>query len=123
MMETTRPVPKEEAVAILRDSPRVCFVRAADGVQALNSTIEMMRDLGRPRGDLWEVAVWEDALTSDGNELFLVYQVHNEAIVVPETIDAIRAMTRLQTNGLASIAKTDAALGIRRDFLKRAAGI
>jgi glyceraldehyde-3-phosphate dehydrogenase (NAD(P)) len=122
MMEMTRPVPKEEAVAILQASPRVCFVRAADGIQALNSTIEMMRDLGRPRGDLWEVAVWEDALTAEGNELFLVYQVHNEAIVVPETIDAIRAMTRLETDGLASIAKTDVALGIRKDFLPPPAG-
>jgi len=41
-------------------------VRADDGVVALNSVIELMRDLRRPRADLWEVAVWEDALASDG---------------------------------------------------------
>jgi glyceraldehyde-3-phosphate dehydrogenase (NAD(P)) len=43
--------------------------------------------------------------------------VHNEAIVIPETIDAIRALTGLETDGARSIAKTDAALGIRKDLL------
>ena len=49
----------------LRDAPRIAFVRADRGVVALNSVIELMRDLGRPRGDMWEVAVWEDALAAD----------------------------------------------------------
>jgi len=44
-------------------------------------------------------------------------QVHNEAIVTPETVDAIRAMTGLESDGARSIAKTDAALGIRKDLL------
>ena len=44
-------------------------------------------------------------------------QVHNEAIVTPETVDAIRAMTGLESSGARSIAKTDAALEIRKDLL------
>jgi len=52
-----------------------------------------------------------------GKRVFLTYQVHNEAIVIPETIDAIRALTRLETEGARSIAKTDAALGVRKDLL------
>ena len=79
--------------------------------------IEMMRDLGRPRGDLWEVAVWEDSLGVEGTEVFLTYQVHNEAIVIPETIDAIRALTGLETDGARSVAKTDATLGVRKDLM------
>jgi glyceraldehyde-3-phosphate dehydrogenase (NAD(P)) len=43
--------------------------------------------------------------------------VFNEAIVVPETIDAIRALAGHLTDGAASIALTDRTLGIRRDFL------
>ncbi|NMR32579.1 type II glyceraldehyde-3-phosphate dehydrogenase, partial [Arthrobacter sp. SF27] len=74
-------------------APRIAFIRMADGLVALNSTIELMNDLGRPRGDMWEVAVWEDLVTVQGDEAFLTYQVDNEAIVVPETIDAIRALT------------------------------
>jgi glyceraldehyde-3-phosphate dehydrogenase (NAD(P)) len=77
----------------------------------------MMADLGRPRGDMWEVGLWEDGLTVNGNELFYNYQVYNQAIVVPETIDAIRAITGIERNGAASIAKTDAALGLMRQFV------
>jgi glyceraldehyde-3-phosphate dehydrogenase (NAD(P)) len=76
-----------------------------------------MRDLERPRGDMWEVAVWEDALAADDRDLYLTYQVHNEAIVVPENIDCIRALTGLETEGPASIWKTDGALGITKTFL------
>lgn len=50
MIETTRPVTREAALEILREAPRVAFVRAADGAAALNSVIEVARDLGRPRG-------------------------------------------------------------------------
>jgi glyceraldehyde-3-phosphate dehydrogenase (NAD(P)) len=117
MIETTRPISREDALDILHQSPRVAFVRAADGIAAPNSVIELMRDVGRPRGDLWEVAVWEDSLSVEGSEVFLTYQVHNEAIVIPETIDAIRALTGLEPDGGRSIAKTDAALGIRKDLM------
>ena len=120
MVETTRPVSVEELRSALSAEPRVAFVRASDGLVALNSVVELMRDLGRPRGDMWEVAVWEDALASDGRELYLTYQVHNESIVVPETIDCIRALTAVERDGAVSIAKTDAALGITRRFLSRA---
>ncbi len=117
MVETTRPVSVDEARQALWEAPRIAFVRAADGLVALNSVIELMRDLGRPRGDVWEVAVWEDALASEGREIYLTYQVHNEAIVVPETVDAIRAVTGLESDGARSIAKTDRALGVTKRFL------
>lgn len=117
MVETTRTVSLDELRDALWDEPRVAFVRAADGLVALNSVIELMRDLDRPRGDMWEVAVWEDALASDGREVYLTFQVHNEAIVVPETIDCIRALTGIEPDGAASIAMTDRSLGVTKTFL------
>jgi len=48
---------------------------------------------------------------------YLTYQVHNEAIVVPENIDCLRALTRLETSAERSIAKTNAALGVTNAFL------
>jgi len=45
------------------------------------------------RGDLWEVAIREDVLMVEGNEAYYTYQVFNRAIVVPETIDVMRALT------------------------------
>lgn len=123
MVETTQPVSVDELRAALADAPRIAFVRADEGLVALNSVIELMRDLGRPRGDLWEVAVWEDALASDGRELYLTFQVHNEAIVIPETVDCIRALSGVEHDGAASIRKTDAALGITRNFLAGTRGV
>src|SRR5690606_26979995 len=119
MIETKRPVSVDELRDALWDAPRIAFVRADQGLVALNSVTELMRDLDRPRGDMWEVAVWEDALAADDREVYLTFQVHNESIVVPETVDCIRALTGIERDGAASIAKTDAALGITKAFLPR----
>ncbi|GIK37559.1 MAG: glyceraldehyde-3-phosphate dehydrogenase [Chloroflexota bacterium] len=116
-VELTRPASKDEVLAAFREVPRIAFLSLADGMVALNSTLELMVDLGRPRGDMWEVGLWADGLTVSGTELFYNYQVYNQAIVVPETIDAIRALTGIERNGAASIAKTDRALGLVREFV------
>ena len=116
-LQLTRPASREEVLETLRAAPRIAFIKMADGLTALNTTVELMRDLGRPRGDMWEVAIWEDVLAVQDDEAFLTYQVYNEAIVVPETIDAIRALTGSVTDGPTSISMTDQALGMRREFL------
>lgn len=119
MVETTRPVSMDELRHALWEEPRLAFVRAGEGLVALNSVIELMRDLGRPRNDLWEVAVWEDALAADEREVYLTFQVHNEAIVIPENIDAIRALTGVERDGARSVEKTNQSLGIVKTFLPR----
>lgn len=68
---------------------------------------------------MWEVALWEDVLTVKSNEVYYTYQVYNEAIVVPESIDAIRALMGTIKNGSESIRITDEAMGMRKDFLVR----
>ncbi len=118
-VELTRPASREEVLAAFRSAPRIALFRMADGIVALNSTLEMMADLGRPRGDMWEVGLWEDGLTVVGNEVFYNYQVYNQAIVVPETVDAIRALTGTEKDGFKSIAMTDKALGLTREFLSQ----
>lgn len=119
MIQMSRPTSIEELTQLLNDAPRIAFISGSDGLVAQNGIAELMRDLGRPRGDLWEVALWEDAIkvSSDGSEAYLIYHVPNEAIVIPDTIDAIRAMLRLELDGSRSMAMTDAALGIRKRYL------
>ncbi|MDZ4745741.1 MAG: type II glyceraldehyde-3-phosphate dehydrogenase [bacterium] len=118
-VELTRPASREEVLAAFGAAPRIAFLRISDGVVALNSTLEMMSDMGRPRGDMWEVGIWEDGLTVVGNEVFYNYQVYNQAIVVPETIDAIRALSNLEPDARRSIAMTDRSLGIGQNLLER----
>jgi len=112
VVEMTRTASKAEVLAAFRTSTRIALIRHGDGLPALNAVKELMSDAGRPRADLYEVALWEDMLRVQGSELFYGYMVDNQAIVVPETIDAIRALTRAESDAGASIAKTDAAMGI-----------
>lgn len=117
IVELTRAADRAEILDAMRAVPRIALVRRSDGIVALNSTIELMKDLGRPRGDMYEVALWEDILTVVGNELYYTYTVDNQAVVIPENIDAIRALAGTVTDGTESIARTDEALGVRQDFL------
>ncbi len=108
---------KKDVVKALKSAPRLAPVRTSDGIDSMNAVAEMMRDLGRARADMWEIAFWEDILDVTDGEANMVYQVHNESVVVPENVDAIRALTGLESNGRASIAKTNEALGITNKFL------
>ena len=111
-VQLTRPASKDEVIAAFLASSRIAQIRIADGLTALNSVKEMMADLGRPHDNLYEVALWTDMLRVQGDELFYAYMVDNQAIVIPETIDAIRALSGRVTDPSASIAKTNASLGI-----------
>jgi glyceraldehyde-3-phosphate dehydrogenase (NAD(P)) len=117
IIELLREASRDEVLDAFRKTPRIAFVRASDGIAALNSTAELMKELGRPRGDMWEVALWEDILTIEGREAYYAYQVDNQAIVIPETVDAIRALCGRERNAQASIERTNAALGIRQRFI------
>jgi glyceraldehyde-3-phosphate dehydrogenase (NAD(P)) len=108
----TRHAGKDEVLNAFRRSSRIALIRMDDGLVALNRVKELMTDLGRPHDNLYEVALWADMLQVDGDELFYAYMVDNQAIVIPETIDAIRALTGIVEQANESIAKTNAALGV-----------
>src|SRR6267378_4151702 len=96
-----------------RRAPRIKFVKGAEGVKSTAQIMEIARDLGRPRSDLYEIAVWEDGVhVVDDTQLYYFQAVHQESDVVPENVDAIRAMLELEKDGRKSIEKTDRSLGI-----------
>lgn len=109
---------KDEVIRLLKKSPRVVGINYKDGLTAENQLVELMRDLGRPRADMWEVAFWEDLLYVSGKDIVFYYQVHNEAIVIPENIDAIRALSGIETDPQKSIQKTNQTLGVVTSFTK-----
>ena len=112
VVRLARAASREEVLAAFARSSRIAFLRAADGLGAINLVKELMADIGRPRADLYEVGLWEDLVVVRGDELFFTYMVDNQAIVIPETVDAIRALAGREPDGQASIAATDASLGI-----------
>jgi glyceraldehyde-3-phosphate dehydrogenase (NAD(P)) len=111
-VQMNRPASKDDVLEAFRGSSRIALINVKDGLNALNVVKEMMADIGRPHADLYEVALWADMLKVEGNELYYAYMVDNQAIVIPETIDAVRALMRLEAEPLASIGKTDTSLGI-----------
>lgn len=111
-VQLTREASKAELLDAFRASSRIALIEIGDGLSAINAVKEMMADLGRPHDNLYEVALWADMLMVQGDELFYAYMVDNQAIVIPETIDAIRALTGREHDAARSIAATNRALGI-----------
>jgi len=111
-VQMTRGASKDEVLDAFRTSSRIALINTSDGLVALNTVKELMADRGRPHDNLYEVALWADMLRVQGDELFYAYMVDNQAIVIPETIDAIRSLTGTAKDSRESIARTDAALGI-----------
>jgi len=104
---------KEEVLNAFKTSSRIKLIQYDQGLVSNNTIKEMFLDMGRPWGDMYEVALWEDMLKVVGDELFYAYVVDNQAIVIPETIDAIRALTGIETDPNKSIEKTNESLGIK----------
>ena len=109
-------VERSDVIDVLEKAPRILLIPTKfSGIKDTAKIIEMTRDMGRKRHDLYELAVFEESITVEGNELFLMQAVHQESIVTPENIDAIRAMFRIASKE-ESIRKTDSSLGLVRSF-------
>src|SRR5213596_2477495 len=104
---------EDRIVEVWKRQPRITFVEGGEGVKSTAQIMEMARDLSRNRSDLYEVAVWRDGVhVVDGKRLFYFQAVHQESDVVPENVDAIRALMEIQRDGRKSMEKTDQSLGI-----------
>ncbi len=104
---------KEEIIEMLRRTPRVVLVKAKEGLKSTAHIMEWARDLNRMRSDLNEIPIWEESIHVNDGEIFYMQAIHQESDIVPENVDAIRAMLELETDPLNSIKKTDLAMGLR----------
>jgi glyceraldehyde-3-phosphate dehydrogenase (NAD(P)) len=111
-VELKKAATAKDVLDVWRRIPRIKFFRGAEGVVSTAQIMEVARDLSRSRSDLYEIAVWEDGVHVVGNTLYYFQAVHQESDVVPENVDAIRAMLRLEKDGKRSMEKTDESLGI-----------
>jgi glyceraldehyde-3-phosphate dehydrogenase (NAD(P)) len=112
-VELTRGATKDDVLEAFAASSRILFVDSQSGLAAINAIKEWMADVGRPHANLYEVALWADSLAVQDNELFYNYMVDNQAIVIPESIDAIRALAGT-ASAAQSIQLTNQSLGIGR---------
>jgi len=115
-----------EVCDLLADESRLCLVPGGLGLDGAGALTEVAKDRGRPRADLWENCVWEESITvEDGpsatggdavGDLYLFQAIHQESDVIPENVDAIRAMTGTATKA-ESTARTDGVLGLDEGLL------
>ncbi|MFH1328797.1 MAG: type II glyceraldehyde-3-phosphate dehydrogenase [Candidatus Bathyarchaeota archaeon] len=107
-----KPVTKEAVLKVFEDTTRVILVSKSEGIASTAHLFDYARDLGRSREDLYEICVWRESVTVvDDNEVYYMQAVHQEADVVPENIDAIRAALNT-SNAEESIKKTNNTLKI-----------
>lgn len=112
MVELENPVEVEEIIAKLEATPRVLLVKASEGIGSTAEVMEYAKELGRSRNDLFEIPVWQESLNVVDGELYYMQAVHQESDVVPENVDAIRAMLEMEEDNNKSIEKTNKAMGI-----------
>lgn len=102
----------EEAIAAFKEHDRIRMVRLEDGFKGNASIFKYARDLGRTRGDLYEICIWEDTVVKSGKDIMFGIHIPQESVTIPETIDGIRAALNMDKDGKEAVAKTNKNLGL-----------
>jgi len=105
-----------EVRELLGEESRLFLIPEHAGIDGAGTLKDYAADIGRPRGDLWENCVWEESISVEGSDLYLFQNVHQEADVVPENVDAIRTLTT-DVPRAESVALTNETLGMGLDSL------
>jgi glyceraldehyde-3-phosphate dehydrogenase (NAD(P)) len=102
----------EEAIKLISDHDRLRIVSRDQGFLGNASIFKYARDMGHPRGDIFEVPVWEDTFVKSGRDIMFGIHIPQESVTIPETIDAVRAATGMQTDRLEAVGLTNKYLGL-----------
>ena len=108
-----KKITKEEILAQFNQHARIRVVRLEDGFLGNASLFKYARDLGNPRGDMYEIAVWEETIVSSGDDIMFAINIPQEAVVIPETMDGIRASLEMQKDRLEAVGFTNKYLGMK----------
>ncbi len=109
-MQVNKDCTAEDIKKIFSSESRIRLI--GDGITATAEIMEVARDIKRPRHDVWETCIWSESITVQEKELYFFQGIHQEAITIPENVDAIRAMMELESDGAKSVEKTNKALGL-----------
>ena len=62
---------------------------------------------------MYEIAVWEETIVPSGNDIMFAINIPQEAVVIPETMDAISASLEMQKDRLEAVGLTNKYLGMK----------
>ncbi len=111
-VELEKDFEPQDIVDLYAGSPRILFVSGEENINSTAEVMELARDLGRSRSDMFENVIWKDSISKYHGELYFFQAIHQESDVIPENVDAIRAMLELESDGAKSIAMTNKKMGI-----------
>ncbi|MGD1005076.1 MAG: type II glyceraldehyde-3-phosphate dehydrogenase [Methanoregulaceae archaeon] len=108
---TKRDIARERVIDLIMKHPRMGLIKKSLGIKSTAELKEFAMDLGRQRADLYENCIFEESIYAKGKELCFFQGIHQEADIVVENIDAIRAMTGIVKDAASSIKMTNEAIG------------
>ncbi|SDJ78848.1 glyceraldehyde 3-phosphate dehydrogenase (NAD(P)+) [Halovenus aranensis] len=108
----------EEVRSLLDDQRRTFVIPEWLGLDGAGAIKELAQDAGRPRADIWENCIWGESISMEGSDLYLFQAIHQESDVVPENVDAIRAVLG-EASREESMATTDEAMGLDAPLARR----
>ena len=108
-----KEISKEEMLAAFKKHPRIRVVRLEDGFLGNASLFRYARDLGNVRGDMYEIAVWEETVVHSGKDIMFAINIPQEAVVIPENMDAIRAALNMNGSQEKALELTNKYLGMK----------
>lgn len=103
----------EDAIKLFDAHPRIKVVEIAKGFNSNAAMFRYARDKGNKRADMYEIAVFKETVALSGDNLFFTVNIPQEAVVIPETIDGIRAALSLQNDMASATALTNKYLSMK----------
>jgi glyceraldehyde-3-phosphate dehydrogenase (NAD(P)) len=108
-----KSISPDSVIDLFKAHPRMMVVKIADGFDSNSAFFRYARDRGNLRGDMYEIGVWEEAVALSGKDVIFSINIPQEAVVIPETMDAIRAAMSMQTDRLEAVGFTNRYLGLK----------
>lgn len=109
---TNGRITKEMALEAFYAHDRIRVVSIDEGFLGNASFFRYARDLGNPRGDMYEIGLWEDSVVESGDNIMYAINIPQESVTIPETMDAVRACMNMQLDSAGGTAKTNEYLGL-----------
>jgi glyceraldehyde-3-phosphate dehydrogenase (NAD(P)) len=107
-----KKISRDMALEAFKNHDRIRVVRIDDGFLGNASFFRYARDLGNPRGDMYEIGLWEDSIVESGDDIMYAINIPQESVTIPESIDAIRAAMKMQDDSASGTAATNKYLGL-----------
>jgi len=107
-----RDLSVEDTISAFEKHDRIRLVSLDEGFLGNASIFRYARDLGRERGDIYEICIWRDTVVKSGDDIMFGIHIPQESITIPETIDGVRAATGMEKDGAKAVAQTNKYLGL-----------